>query len=308
MITSTAHGRNSVPELLRVQSIMSTYYVANAGSNSNTGLSPTAGANGPFATFAHAASVVITGDSILLNGGDTFTESVTISVALASISSYGTGLATVISTAATNTTIVCTVPPTSVTNLNIQGTTSAFPNSGGIGLEIVTSGATVYAGCTISGCNFSNIPKGGLVFLHTSTDSGGVTGLTISNNTFNEIGAVALELTNGVAPLGSVFNYSGVSINNNTISNVLGNTASSGTAWGWGVVLQFVNIGAGRFRLPRQRDPRYWRQRKRRARRRRRRRSSARDARGSRFTTMWRTTCSTRLRHRATVARDSTSI
>ena len=103
-----------------------TYYVAAAGSDSNNGTST----GTPFLTVSHAASVVVTGDTVLGNGGDTFTENPTFSVALALFGAYGTGTPTLISAANTTTAINFTVPPTLVENWTIEGTTSAFPNAG----------------------------------------------------------------------------------------------------------------------------------------------------------------------------------
>lgn len=169
---------------------MTTYYVDNVGgSNSNNGTSILT----PFATYTYALTQAISGsDSILLLGGDTFTESVTVSTTLALISSYGTGLATVVSTALTNNTMTITAVPGAITNLNIQGTSSVYANSGFHGLRIGTTGTGVVAGCTITGCNFSNIPGNAVVFTHATADNGGVTGITIANCTFNNIGAVGI--------------------------------------------------------------------------------------------------------------------
>lgn len=220
---------------------MATYFFATAGSDSNNGTS----ALTPFATFLKAVSVAIAGDTLLGNGGDTFTESVTIAVALASISSYGTGLATIISTALTNNTITMTAVPTSITNLNIQGITSVYANTGNHGIRIGTTGTAVVNGCTISGCNFSNIPNNGVVFAHATADNGGVTGISINNNTFNNIGGIGLQLTNSTGFVSNNYNYSNVSVNNNIFSNILGNTSTSGFSGGIGIIFQCVNTIAG---------------------------------------------------------------
>lgn len=73
---------------------MTTYYVSAAGSNSNNGLSTGA----PFLTIAHAVSVMVAGDTCLMNGGDTFTETISPPAALSGSSgspttfgAYGAG-------------------------------------------------------------------------------------------------------------------------------------------------------------------------------------------------------------------------
>jgi parallel beta-helix repeat protein len=63
-----------------------TYYVSNAGSNSNNGRSEGAA----FETVAKAAGVVSTGDTILLQRGDVFRESVSISRSGVNVDAYGT--------------------------------------------------------------------------------------------------------------------------------------------------------------------------------------------------------------------------
>jgi hypothetical protein len=221
---------------------MATYYCANAGSNLNNGTSPAT----PFATLTFAITQALAGDSILLNGGDTFTENVTIAVGLALLSSYGNGLATVISASSSSRTVVFQpTPPTAVTNINFQGTTSAYPNSGTDIVGIFTTGTGVFAtGVTVTGCTFSNGPRYGLYFAHLSADNGGITGITVSNNTFHDIGFGGLFTFSG-GVLGTNFNYSNLSINNNTFYNILGNTSASGSGGGWGVVLQFINTSAG---------------------------------------------------------------
>lgn len=82
---------------------MATYYVANAGSNSNNGTSSST----PFQTIAHALTVVSSGDVINLHGGDTFSETCIPSVGC-TVQSYGTGQATITSSG-----MMCAVPITS---------------------------------------------------------------------------------------------------------------------------------------------------------------------------------------------------
>ena len=69
---------------------MSTYYVSNSGSDSNNGTSTST----PFATWSHAATVAVSGDTILGHGGDTIADNPSFSVPL-TIGSYGTGQTTI---------------------------------------------------------------------------------------------------------------------------------------------------------------------------------------------------------------------
>ena len=98
-----------------------TYYVANAGSDTNSGES----ASAPFQTLAHAASVAVFGDTILLNGGDTFLPlSSTVGF---SISSYGTGQANIPQSSLTSAAIqFSNCSGASVTNINCSGPGAAY--------------------------------------------------------------------------------------------------------------------------------------------------------------------------------------
>jgi hypothetical protein len=67
---------------------MPTYYVSNAGSDSNNGTSTST----PFLTIAHAESVAVNGTTINLLGTSTFPETNTFTdLEGLTIQSYGTG-------------------------------------------------------------------------------------------------------------------------------------------------------------------------------------------------------------------------
>lgn len=71
---------------------VTTYYVSNAGSDGNAGTST----GSPFLTITHAKSVSVPGDIVLLNRGDVFNESITITTSgtsgnVITFGAYGTG-------------------------------------------------------------------------------------------------------------------------------------------------------------------------------------------------------------------------
>lgn len=69
----------------------SVYHVSNGGSDANSGTSAS-----PFLTINHALSVVVNGDSILLNRGSTFNETLTVTKNV-KFNAYGTGANPIIS-------------------------------------------------------------------------------------------------------------------------------------------------------------------------------------------------------------------
>lgn len=69
----------------------SVYHVSNSGNDANTGTSAS-----PFATIYKALSVVVPGDSILLNSGSTFQGNYTISTNNLKFNSYGSGASPII--------------------------------------------------------------------------------------------------------------------------------------------------------------------------------------------------------------------
>lgn len=218
-----------------------TWHSSSSTGNDTTGLGT---ALLPFATIGKSASLALAGDSIVGLVGDTFTESVTITVGLALFGAYGgAGTATIVSTSATAIAVKFTIPPTLWTNWNVQGTGATYTGTQQPAGEILTSGTTVYTGVTISGCNFSNTGGGGLIISHGTADAGMITGLRINNNTFNNIGTVALALLSDGAPTNQ--NYSDVIINNNTISNILGSTAASGQGYGWAIEINGATNSVG---------------------------------------------------------------
>lgn len=66
---------------------MATYYVSRSGSDGNNGTSPLT----PFATLAHAQSILAAGDTLLLNYGSRWFETLTIPQANVTVDSYGAG-------------------------------------------------------------------------------------------------------------------------------------------------------------------------------------------------------------------------
>ena len=95
---------------------MSSVFVSSAGSNSNAG---TIGS--PFLTLGHAATVIApSGDTINLNGGNTFNENVVFPSGTSfTLQSYGTGQATVAGAGTSDTIHVLNSSNVTVSNIAI---------------------------------------------------------------------------------------------------------------------------------------------------------------------------------------------
>src|SRR6185312_680907 len=168
-----------------------TYYVASAGSNSNNGTST----GTPFATIAKAQSVAVAGDTVNLNGGDTFTENVTFTAGV-TLQSYGTGQA--IWAGGTSSALIIqncdgwTVNNIKLTRTDANGEQGASTYTGVVHL-INTSGTRYSSVSSITGCDISGGPSG-ITAVCNSTDSGGWNNLSITFNTVHDCGECGIFL------------------------------------------------------------------------------------------------------------------
>lgn len=215
---------------------MTVYYVANAGSNSNSGTST----GSPWQTLAYAISNSVDGDTINLNGGDTFSENVSLTSGRL-LQSYGTGQATI----AGGTSPALTVTDCDgVTVTNLTLTMSSTTNSGntyhGV-IRCVRTGTTrLTSGVTISACNISG-GHAGITFESASANAGGWNGIVIGGtssalgNTITSCSEFGIYLYE-VGATGTNLHYSNVLIQWNTVSGITGDT-NSNCAGGCGIVL-----------------------------------------------------------------------
>ncbi len=195
-----------------------TYYVANAGSDTNSGES----ASAPFQTLAHAASVAVFGDTILLNGGDTFLPlSSTVGF---SISSYGTGQANIPQSSLTSAAIqFSNCSGASVTNINCSGPGAAYAAPPVPLIYFVNSSANnAFYNWTASNNTLSN-HQAGVTAWNTSGATAGIKAgfLTFSHNTITNMvwDGVQTYPGNGNS---TTYAFVNVHMDGNSISNIVG--------------------------------------------------------------------------------------
>src|SRR6185312_3546338 len=213
-----------------------TYYVASAGSNSNNGTST----GTPFATIAKAQSVAVAGDTVNLNGGDTFSENVTFTVGV-TIQSYGTGQAI---WAGGTTTPLVIQDCDGWTISNLKFTMSSTSNATNVYKGVVhlsnTSGTRYTVATSITGCDISGGPSG-VTAICNSTDSGGWNNLSITHNTIHdcaELGIFPHESGN----VGAHTHFSNIYIAYNEIYNIVGDGNSNGAS---GIGISIANSDSG---------------------------------------------------------------
>jgi hypothetical protein len=214
---------------------MATYYVANAGSNSNNGTSSST----PFQTLAHAESVASQGDTINLNGGDTFSENVSFTVGV-TLQSYGTGQGTIAGGTSPAVTFG-SVGNWTINNLAL--TNSYVTDPGGTPPGVVQwepTGSATFSNVAITNCTISGGLQGIRIVAGSTTTL--LQGLTISGNTITNCILTGLIAGASGATAGTNYCTSNMLVTNNTFSNLPGDTSRGG---GDGIVLQFVNVLAG---------------------------------------------------------------
>lgn len=170
-----------------------TYYVAGAGNDAHDGLSPATA----WATLAKvSAHSFVPGDTILFNGGDTFSGGITLatsgSAALPiTFSSYGTGVPTISSPAGTHGFYAHNCGYITVQNLNFVGHAPLTTwDAHGIYFYVDQS-VTYYSGITIRGVNVTGYTTGILISGSSAWDvvppnANGFNNYSITNSTSHD--------------------------------------------------------------------------------------------------------------------------
>jgi Right handed beta helix region len=144
--------------------VAATYYVRTTGNDGNPGTGPAAGQAWKTLTPVNGHTFV-PGDTVLFNGGDTFTGGLFVqNVASGSanpitFASYGTGKATISSAAGTTGCYIYKMGGVVIQNLNFTGPGVATANKEGI-LFYNDAVTTVYPYIRINGCNISGYTNG----------------------------------------------------------------------------------------------------------------------------------------------------
>jgi len=223
-----------------------TYYVSLTGSDSNNGTSTST----PWQTVGHVNSQMFrSGDQILFNGGQTFTDA-GLSFGLSNydssnppnatniltIGSYGTGNATIAPSGAHGIEMV-DISCYTIENLTLTGDNTSGKNgvwssfTGGVG----TGTNIILSGLTVSGFGQCGI------YVTSSSDSVAITGPTISNCTVTACcggTAIADQATSGIYITGVVGsttrNFASPMISDCSVSNCPGVSGTSVGYWSGG--------------------------------------------------------------------------
>lgn len=219
---------------------MSTYYIAASGLDSNPGT-----ISQPFQTVSHWAGIAVVGDIGNLNGGDTFTENPSFSVGV-TIQSYGSGQAT-LAGGTGNALLIVLSADQAITLSNVIYTNSSTVYSGGASTQVVflTQATTsrFNSGLTVTGCTFTG-GQNGLRINATNSTGGGWNGVTVSSNLFYNCSLTGMYIQ-GAGTLGTTKHYNNVTVTNNIAHDITGNTLNSGTGYGWGLNISYLDSASG---------------------------------------------------------------
>jgi len=234
-----------------------TYYISPSGSDSNNGTSTST----PWQTITKVnAATFVAGDSVLFQGGQTFTGALVFSYGSniptsseanpITVGSYGTGAATITST--TSGSYSACIKVNGINGLKIQGLT--ILGAGGtspitwIGVYIINQSGSVKSGVTVTNCDISNFAgtngsQSGEVFVNGYY--GALNNINVTNNSLHGANGVGSPDSNGICGLGNGRNVSNVNYSGNTIYN-LGGVA---TNTGGGIVANGVNGGVLQYNI-----------------------------------------------------------
>jgi hypothetical protein len=202
---------------------MASYFVANAGSNANAGTQAS-----PWQTIAHAVSSSTAGDTVNLNGGDTFTENVSLSSGR-TIQSYGTGQATI--SGGSNPAIAANNCD-GITIANLVATQNQISGYMGVPCPgviyfLATDGNRHGNGIQVTGCTVTG-GLSGISFYQTDGGHGGFNNVLIQGNVVTncvEYGILFLTYTFEAG----TDNYSNIRVIGNTVSGVTGDQNENGS-------------------------------------------------------------------------------
>jgi hypothetical protein len=228
-----------------------TYYVSPTGSDSNNGTSTST----PWQTITKVNSAhFVAGDSVLFQGGQTFTGAPKFSYATnipsssatnpITVGSYGTGAAEILSNTTGSYSAAITVNGVNgleITGLTILGGGGTGPTTW-IGVYILNQSGSSKSGVTVNNCDISN-------FAGTSGSQssevlvsgyyGALDTINITNNQLHGANGVGSKDSNGIYGIGNGEDITNVTYAGNTVYN-LGGLASN---TGGGIIANDVNGG-----------------------------------------------------------------
>ncbi len=228
-----------------------TYYVSPSGIDSNNGTSTST----PWQTITKVnAATFVAGDSVLFQGGQTFTGALIFSYGSniptssaanpITVGSYGTGVAKILSS--TTGSYSSAIKVNGVNGLKIQGLTilgagGASPTTW-IGIYILNQSGSSKSGVTVTNCDISNFAgttgsQSAEIFV--SGYYGALDTISITNNSLHGANGVGSTDSNGIYGLGSGQNITNVTYAGNTVYNLGGLSANTGG----GIIANGVNGG-----------------------------------------------------------------
>ncbi len=221
--------------------IGTTYYVSSTGKDSNNGTSPSTS----WQTIARVNSVHFNpGDSILFNGGDTFSGQIYFvpgesgtSTSPINISSYGTGKAVLSETGTNNGILAYDAAGISISNLNIVGSGAGNDTGSGLNFYNDDSNNTILNYVSVNNVTANGFKNG---FLMGGGNGGsGFSNVTVNNSTFHDNQIAGLQ-TYGPTfnPASPTYVNQNVNVSKVTAYNNYGDSSITGTTWsGSGIVL-----------------------------------------------------------------------
>ena len=234
-----------------------TYYVSLSGLDTNNGTTTST----PWQTITKVnAAHFVAGDSVLFQGGQSFTGALIFSYSTniptssattpITVGSYGTGAAKILSNTTGSYSTAVTI--NGVSGIQLQGLT--ILGDGGtspttwIGVYIRNQSGKAMSGVTVNNCDISNFAgtngsQSAEVFVNGYY--GAMDTINITNNSLHGANGVGSPDSNGIYGLGSGQNITNVTYSGNTIYNLGGLTTNTGG----GIVANGVNGGVLQYNI-----------------------------------------------------------
>ena len=217
-----------------------TYYVSASGSDSAKGTSPSSS----WKTIAKVtATSLVAGDTVLFNGGDTFSDAKLVLAAAGTASSpitvgsYGSGNATLSN--GTDDAIYVTGGGYVIKNLNVTGRAGSTNYSG---IQFYASGTRRLPAISVMNCVVTGWKFG--INIGTNVATAGYNGITLNGNTTNGNANTGILIYGATFnPANPKYNHSNVKINNCISNNNAGISSLITAATGFGFVLGGVQSG-----------------------------------------------------------------
>jgi len=228
-----------------------TYYVSPTGLDTNNGTNTST----PWQTIAKVnAAHFVAGDSVLFQGGQTFTGAPIFSYATnipvssatnpITVGSYGTGAAEILSNTTGSYSAAITVNGINgltISGLTILGAGGTSPTTW-IGVYILNGSGSSKSGVTVTNCdisNFAGTTGAQTAEVYVNGYYGALDTINITNNTLHGANGVGSKDSNGIYGIGNGQDITNVTYSGNTVFNLGGLAGNTGG----GIIANDVNGG-----------------------------------------------------------------